>query len=168
MLKLVYAPDPILKKESAPLPQVDEHHRELIREMYEVMYSSNGVGLAAPQIGLNLRIFVLDAGSREDEKKPITIINPKILSLGEEIVSYEEGCLSFPEHFAEIDRPEKIDIEFLDENNNKKSLKFVGFESRIIQHEIDHLNGILFVDYLSRIKRDVILRKMKKYKKEKK
>ena len=168
MLKLVYAPDPILKKESAPLPQVDEHHRELIKEMYEVMYSSNGVGLAAPQIGLNLRIFVLDAGSREDEKKPITIINPKILSLGEEIVSYEEGCLSFPEHFAEIDRPEKIDIEFLDENNNKKSLKFVGFESRIIQHEIDHLNGILFVDYLSRLKRDVILRKMKKYKKEKK
>ena len=168
MLKLVYAPDPILKKESAPLPQVDEHHRELIREMYEVMYSSNGVGLAAPQIGLNLRIFVLDAGSREDEKKPITIINPKILSLGEEIVSYEEGCLSFPEHFAEIDRPEKIDIEFLDENNNKKSLKFVGFESRIIQHEIDHLNGILFVDHLSRLKRDVILRKMKKYKKEKK
>lgn len=168
MLKLVYAPDPILKKESAPLPQVDEHHRELIKEMYEVMYSSNGVGLAAPQIGLNLRIFVLDAGSREDEKKPITIINPKILSLGEEIVSYEEGCLSFPEHFAEIDRPEKIDIEFLDENNNKKSLKFVGFESRIIQHEIDHLNGILFVDHLSRLKRDVILRKMKKYKKEKK
>ena len=168
MLKLVYAPDPILKKESASLPQVDEHHRELIKEMYEVMYSSNGVGLAAPQIGLNLRIFVLDAGSREDEKKPITIINPKILSLGEEIVSYEEGCLSFPEHFAEIDRPEKIDIEFLDENNNKKSLKFVGFESRIIQHEIDHLNGILFVDHLSRLKRDVILRKMKKYKKEKK
>ena len=110
----------------------------------------------------------MDAGSREDEKKPITIINPKILSLGEEIVSYEEGCLSFPEHFAEIDRPEKIDIEFLDENNNKKSLKFVGFESRIIQHEIDHLNGILFVDHLSRLKRDVILRKMKKYKKEKK
>ena len=168
MLKLVYAPDPILKKESASLPQVDEHHRELIKEMYEVMYSSNGVGLAAPQIGLNLRIFVLDAGSREDEKKPITIINPKILSFGEEIVSYEEGCLSFPEHFAEIDRPEKIDIEFLDENNNKKSHKFVGFESRIIQHEIDHLNGILFVDHLSRLKRDVILRKMKKYKKEKK
>ena len=168
MLKLVYAPDPILKKESTPLPQVDEHHRELIKEMYEVMYSSNGVGLAAPQIGLNLRIFVLDAGSREDEKKPITIINPKILSFGEEIVSYEEGCLSFPEHFAEIDRPEKIDIEFLDENNNKKSYKFVGFESRIIQHEIDHLNGILFVDHLSRLKRDVILRKMKKYKKEKK
>ena len=132
------------------------------------MYSSNGVGLAAPQIGLNLRIFVLDAGSREDEKNPITIINPKILSFGEEIVSYEEGCLSFPEHFAEIDRPEKIDIEFLDENNNKKSHKFVGFESRIIQHEIDHLNGILFVDHLSRLKRDVILRKMKKYKKEKK
>ena len=107
MLKLVYAPDPILKKESASLPQVDEHHRELIKEMYEVMYSSNGVGLAAPQIGLNLRIFVLDAGSREDEKKPITIINPKILSFGEEIVSYEEGCLSFPSILLKLIVPKK-------------------------------------------------------------
>ena len=146
MLKLIYAPDPILKKESVSIPQVDDHHRELIKQMYEIMYSANGVGLAAPQIGLNIRIFVLDAGARDEEKKPITMINPKIISLHENKVPYEEGCLSFPEHFAEIDRPEKI---------------------RIIQHELDHLNGILFVDHLSRLKRDVIIRKMRKYKKEK-
>ena len=86
MLKLVYAPDPILKKESLEIPQVDEHHRKLIKEMYEVMYKANGVGLAAPQVGENLRIFIIDAGAREEEKKPITMINPKLLSLGNEIV----------------------------------------------------------------------------------
>ena len=102
------------------IPQVDDHHRELIKQMYEVMYSANGVGLAAPQIGLNIRIFILDAGSRDEEKKPITIINPKIISLEKNTVPYEEGCLSFPEHFAEIDRPENIKIEYLDENNSKK------------------------------------------------
>ena len=148
MLKLIYAPDPILKKESVSIPQVDDHHRELIKQMYEVMYSANGVGLAAPQIGLNIRIFILDAGSRDEEKKPITIINPKIISLEKNIVPYEEGCLSFPEHFAEIDRPENIKIEYLNENNSKKSATFKGFESRIIQHELDHLNGILFVELL--------------------
>ena len=167
MLKLIFAPDPILKKESVSIPQVDDHHRELIKQMYEIMYSANGVGLAAPQIGLNIRIFVLDAGARDEEKKPITMINPKIISLHENKVPYEEGCLSFPEHFAEIDRPEKIKIEYLDEDNSKKISTFTGFESRIIQHELDHLNGILFVDYLSRLKRDVIIRKMRKYKKEK-
>ena len=95
------------------------------------------------------------------------MINPKIISLHEKKVPYEEGCLSFPEHFAEIDRPEKIKIEYLDEDNSKKISAFTGFESRIIQHELDHLNGILFVDHLSRLKRDVIIRKMRKYKKEK-
>ena len=167
MLKLVYAPDPILKKESLEIPQVDEHHRKLIKEMYEVMYKANGVGLAAPQVGENLRIFIIDAGAREEEKKPITMINPRLLSLGNEIVPYEEGCLSFPDHFAEIDRPDELTIEYIDENNNKKKLITNGFASRIIQHELDHLNGILFVDHLSRLKRDIIIRKMKKFKKEK-
>jgi len=135
--------------------------------MYEIMYSANGVGLAAPQIGLNIRIFILDSGSRDKEKKPITMINPKIISLEDEKASYEEGCLSFPEHFAEIERPDKVKIEYLDKDNSKKISTFGGFESRIIQHELDHLNGILFVDHLSRLKRDVIIRKMRKFKKEK-
>ena len=95
------------------------------------------------------------------------MINPTLISIEEKIVPYEEGCLSFPEHFAEIDRPDKLTIEYLDEKNKKNTLTTDGFTSRIIQHELDHLNGILFVDHLSRLKRDVIIRKMKKYKKEK-
>ena len=166
MLKLVYAPDPILKKKCLPIPQVDDHHRDLILQMYDVMYKANGVGLAAPQVGIDMRIFILDSGAREEEKKPLTMINPVLVSLDEETTLYEEGCLSFPEHFAEIDRPDKLAVEYLDEKNKKKVLSTDGFTSRIIQHELDHLNGILFVDHLSRLKRDVIIRKMKKFKKD--
>ena len=167
MLKLVYAPDPILKKKCQPLAQVDDHHRALIKKMYEVMYDANGVGLAAPQVGLDMRIFIVDAAAREEEKTPLTMINPKITSIEENLVPYEEGCLSFPEHFVEIERPDKLSIEYIDENNQKQILNTEGFTSRIIQHELDHLNGILFVDHLSRLKRDVIIRKMKKFQKEK-
>ena len=166
MLKIVYAPDPILKKKCSLLPQVDEHHRNLIKQMFEVMYEANGVGLAAPQVGIDKRIFILDPGAREEEKKPLAMINPTLVSLEDKKVTYEEGCLSFPEHFAEIDRPNQLIIEYLDENNKKKILRTDGFTSRIIQHELDHINGILFVDHLSRLKRDVIIRKMKKFKKE--
>jgi peptide deformylase len=166
MLKLVYAPDPILKKECSPVPQVDDHHRELISKMYDVMYEANGVGLAAPQVGIDMRIFILDPGAKKEEKKPLAMINPVLLSIDENMTPYEEGCLSFPEHFAEIDRPDKLKIEYLDENNKKKVISTDGFISRIIQHELDHLNGILFVDHLSRLKRDVIIRKMKKFKKD--
>jgi len=167
MLKIVYAPDPILKKECTPLPQVDDHHRDLIKQMYEAMYEANGVGLAAPQVGLDKRIFILDSGAKEGNKTPLTMINPTLVSIEEKKVPYEEGCLSFPEHFAEIDRPDQLTVEYLDENNKKQILTTDGFTSRIIQHELDHLNGILFVDHLSRLKRDVIIRKMKKFKKEK-
>ena len=135
--------------------------------MYEVMYDANGVGLAAPQVGLDMRIFIVDAAAREEEKTPLTMINPKSISIEENLVPYEEGCLSFPEHFAEIERPDKLSIEYIDENNQKQILNTEGFTSRIIQHELDHLNGILFVDHLSRLKRDVIIRKMKKFQKEK-
>ena len=130
------------------------------------MYEANGVGLAAPQVGIDMRIFILDPGAKEEEKKPLAMINPVLLSIDENLTPYEEGCLSFPEHFAEIDRPDKLTIEYLDENNEKKVISTDGFTSRIIQHELDHLNGILFVDHLSRLKRDVIIRKMKKFKKD--
>ena len=166
MLKLIYAPDPILKKESVSIPQVDDHHRELIKQMYEIMYSANGVGLAAPQIGLNIRIFVLDAGARDEEKKPITMINPKIISLHEKKVPYEEGCLSVPNQFAEIDRPKQCNVKYLDYNGQPQELKADGLLSICIQHEIDHLEGILFIDYLSKLKKEMIIKKLSKQTKE--
>ena len=148
MLKIVYAPDPVLKEVCDPLSQVDDHHRELIKKMFEAMYKANGVGLAAPQVGIKKRIFILDSGAREEEKKPLTMINPSLVSIDDKTVSYEEGCLSFPEHFAEIDRPDHLTVQYLDENNKKQTLTTDGFTSRIIQHELDHLNGVLFVDRL--------------------
>ena len=165
MLKIVLAPDPALRKICDPLEQIDSHHQELIKQMFETMYEANGVGLAAPQVGINKRIFIIDAGAREEIKNPIAMINPKILKIKKTISTYEEGCLSFPGHYAELERPDEITIEYLDENNKKKNLIAKDFTSRIIQHELDHINGILFIDYLSRLKRDVIIRKMKKYKK---
>lgn len=166
MLKIILAPDPILRTTCKPLEQVDKHHQDLIKNMFITMYESNGVGLAAPQIGINKRIFVLDAGAREEVKNPIAMINPVITNIKKDLSTFEEGCLSFPGHYAELERPDEITIEYLDQNNKKKTLHAKDFTSRIIQHEMDHIEGILFVDYLSRLKRDVIIKKMKKYKKE--
>ncbi len=168
MLKLVYAPDPILKKECQPLAQVDDHHRTLIKEMYEVMYEANGVGLAAPQVGLDVRIFIVDAAAREEEKTPIAMINPKLISIEDDLVPYEEGCLSFPEHFAEIDRPEECEINFLDYNGKKSTLNAKGLLATCIQHEMDHLEGILFIDHLSNMKRNMIVKKLIKTRKQSK
>jgi peptide deformylase len=166
MLKIVFAPDPILRQTCEQLEQVDEHHVKLIKEMFQTMYEANGVGLAAPQVGINKRIFVIDSGAREEIKKPIAMINPIVTSIKKSLSVYEEGCLSFPGHYAELERPDEITVEYLDIDNKKKKLTSKDFTSRIIQHELDHINGILFIDYLSRLKRDVIIRKMKKYKKE--
>ena len=164
MLKIVYAPDPILKTECKPLPQVDDHHRNLIKEMYEAMYKANGVGLAAPQVGIDKRIFILDPGAKEEEKKPLTMINPTLISLEDKLVPYEEGCLSVPNQFAEIDRPSKCEVEYLDYDGNKKTLKAEGLLATCIQHEMAHLEGILFIDYLSKLKKSMIIKKLSKNK----
>ncbi|MDC0861081.1 peptide deformylase [Alphaproteobacteria bacterium] len=166
MLKIVLAPDPALKKTCDPLEQVDSHHQKLIKEMFKTMYKANGVGLAAPQVGINKRIFVIDAGAREEIKNPIAMINPILTNIKKTTSIYEEGCLSFPGHYAELERPDEITVEYLDENNKKQKLISNNFTSRVIQHELDHINGILFVDHLSRLKRDIIIKKMKKHKKE--
>ncbi|MDB9776262.1 peptide deformylase [Alphaproteobacteria bacterium] len=166
MLKIVLAPNPALKKTCDPLEQVDSHHQKLIKEMFETMYEANGVGLAAPQVGINKRIFVIDAGAREEIKNPIAMINPILTNIKKMTSIYEEGCLSFPGHYAELERPDEITVEYLDENNKKQKLISNNFTSRVIQHELDHINGILFVDHLSRLKRDIIIKKMKKHKKE--
>jgi|TARA_B110000114_G_scaffold178282_1_gene211099 peptide deformylase len=166
MLKIVLAPDPALRKTCDPLEQVDSHHQKLIKEMFETMYEANGVGLAAPQVGVNKRIFIIDAGIREEIKNPIAMINPIITNIKKNISIYEEGCLSFPGHYAELERPDEITVEYLDEYNKKQRLITKDFTSRVIQHELDHINGILFIDHLSRLKRDIIIKKMKRHKKE--
>ena len=166
--KIIIEPDPILRKKSTTLETVDDSTRKLLDDMLQTMYNAPGIGLAAVQVGILKRIIVIDVSKKEEEKKPLFLINPEITYQSKETSIYEEGCLSFPEHFAEIDRPDKLKIEYIDENNQKKILSTDGFTSRIIQHELDHLNGILFVDHLSRLKRDVIIRKMKKFKKEEK
>jgi peptide deformylase len=166
MLKIVLAPDPALRKTCDPLEQVDSHHQKLIKEMFETMYEANGVGLAAPQVGVNKRIFIIDAGIREEIKNPIAMINPIITNIKKNISIYEEGCLSFPGHYAELERPDEITVEYLDEYNKKQRLVTKDFTSRVIQHELDHINGILFIDHLSRLKRDIIIKKMKRHKKE--
>ena len=166
MLKILYAPDPILKDTSSPIENFGENIQELIQKMFKTMYHANGVGLAAPQVGQNLRLFVMDEGVKDEKNSdPIAMINPKILKKERDLSLYEEGCLSFPGHYAEIERPNTIEVEYINENKEQIKKKFSGYQSRIIQHEIDHLDGILFVDYLSKLKRDIIVKKMIKYKK---
>ena len=135
-------------------------------DMLETMYAAPGIGLAAVQIGILKRIIVIDLSKEGEKKKPIFIVNPEIISKSSDLVSYEEGCLSIPNQFAEVERPNTCKIKFLDYEGNKKELEAKGLLSTCIQHEIDHLNGILFIDYLSKLKKEMIIKKVKKQKKE--
>ncbi len=164
--KVVIEPDPILRKKSESLYQVNNDIRKLLDDMLQTMYAAPGIGLAAVQIGILKRIIVIDISKKEEKKNPIFLINPKIIFQSKETSTYEEGCLSLPGHFAEIERPAKCKIEYIDYNGKKAELEAEGLLSTCIQHEIDHLNGILFIDYLSKLKKDMIIKKLKKQKKE--
>ena len=164
--KVVIEPDPILRKKSDSLYQVNNDIRKLLDDMLKTMYAAPGIGLAAVQIGILKRIIVIDISKKEEKKNPIFLINPKIIFQSKETSTYEEGCLSLPGHFAEIERPAKCKIEYIDYNGKKAELEAEGLLSTCIQHEIDHLNGILFIDYLSKLKKDMIIKKLKKQKKE--
>ena len=161
-LQLVPFTDPKLREVPQDFDFENEDAKELKDKLITAMREFGGVGLSANQVGIDKKCFVI--GDEGDFTK--AFFNMEIIGASEEEDSIKEGCLSFPEHFAEIDRPDKLTIEYLDEKNEKQILSTDGFTSRIIQHELDHLNGILFVDHLSRLKRDVIIRKMKKFKKE--
>ena len=171
MLKLIYAPDPILKKDSVSLPQVDEHHRELIKQMYEIMYSANGVGLAAPQIGKSIRLFIIDATPFFEENNVTefelnnlkrVFINPNLTVVEAESCNFNEGCLSIPEIREDIKRVDSIKIDFYDEKFNFQSLNFSGILARVILHEYDHIEGILFTDRISKFKKTLIQKKLNK------
>lgn len=168
VLPILIAPHPTLKAKAKPVKEVNDALRTLLDDMLETMYDAPGIGLAANQIGSLERVLVMDCGSREDEEtpRPMKIINPEITGVSEELSSYEEGCLSIPEQYAEVERPAVVRVKYLDENGKQHERLFEGLEATCVQHEIDHLDGILFVDHLSNLKRNMLMKKLKKLIKE--
>ena len=162
--KILIEPDPLLRQISQDVEKVDKEIKTLMDDMLETMYAAPGIGLAAIQVGVPKRIIVIDL-SKEDEKKPLYFVNPKIIIRSKNKSTYEEGCLSVPGQFAEIDRPNQCHISYLDYNGKKKELKAEGLLATCIQHEMDHLKGILFTDYLSKLKKTFIVKKLSKQKK---
>ena len=148
------------------MEKVDDEIRELLDDMLETMYAAPGIGLAAVQVGILKRIIVIDISKDKEKKSPLFLINPEIISKSKKTSVYEEGCLSLPGHFAEIERPAECQIKFVDYNGKEKQLIANGLLATCIQHEVDHLNGVLFIDYLSKLKKDMIIKKLIKHKKE--
>ena len=164
--KIVIEPDPILREKSATLEKVDDEIRALLDDMLETMYVAPGIGLAAVQVGILKRLIVIDISKNEEKKNPLFLINPEIISRSKKTSIYEEGCLSLPGHFAEVERPAECQIKFVDYDGKEKELQANGLLATCIQHEVDHLNGVLFIDYLSKLKKDMIVKKLIKHKKE--
>jgi peptide deformylase len=164
VLPIITAPDPRLKLAAKPVAKVDAKVRRLMDDMLETMYGSIGIGLAAPQVGVLQRIVVVDAAREGEKANPIRIANPEILWRSEETTIANEGCLSLPEHYADVARPAAIKLRYLDHENEIRELDAKGLLATCIQHEIDHLDGVLFVDHISVLKRGMILRKLAKAK----
>ncbi len=164
--KILTEPNEILREKSLRVEQVDDEIRNLMDDMLETMYAAPGIGLAAIQVGVAKRIIVLDIAPKDEPKKPMFFVNPKIISKSDNNSTYEEGCLSVPGQFAEIDRPDKCHISYIDYDGQQKEIKAEGMIATCIQHEMDHLEGILFIDYLSKLKKTMIVKKLSKQKKE--
>jgi len=165
LLPIIKAPDPRLKKRCAPVERVNDEIRRLMDDMLETMYAAPGVGLAAPQVGVLKRIIVVDTGDADGNRKPFRMANPEIVASSDEVVLREEGCLSFPDQYEEVERPATVRVRYLDHENEIRELDAEGLQAVCVQHEIDHLDGVLLVDHLSNLKRSIILRKMAKLKK---
>ena len=162
--KIITVPDEILRKISDPIEKVDTNEKKLVKEMFDTMYHHNGIGLAAIQIGIPKRIIVLDVSKKDEKKNPLCFINPIIKNKSKEKSLYEEGCLSLPETFIEIERPKLCWIEYIDIEGKKREIKCDNLLSTCIQHEINHLDGRLIIDFLSKLKRDLIVKKLSKNK----
>ena len=170
VLPIVEVPDPRLRLVSQPVAQVDDTTRQLVADMIETMYAAHGIGLAAIQVGVASRVLVIDLQEERDaEDQPIrdprAYINPEILSSSDELSTYNEGCLSIPEQYAEVSRPARCRVRWTDEQGEGHEDEFDGLLATCMQHEIDHLNGVLFVDHISRLKRDMVMRKLAKQRK---
>ena len=155
-------PNKILRQVSKPVEKVGPEERQLMDDMLETMYHANGIGLAAIQIGVAKRIIVMDLSKKEEEKNPMFFVNPVIKNKNQNFSTYEEGCLSVPNQFAEVERPKTCEVEYLDYDGNQKTIKAEGLLATCIQHEMDHLQGILFIDYLSKLKKSMIIKKLSK------
>jgi peptide deformylase len=164
--KIVWAPDPILKAKCDKVAEVDEEVRRLMDDMLETMYAAPGVGLAAPQVGVKRRIIVVDCAKADEEPRPMRMVNPELLAVSDDESINEEGCLSLPGHYADVTRPAEARVRYLDETGVTREIEAEGLLATCIQHEIDHINGILFVDHISALKRNMILKKMVKAKKD--
>ena len=164
--QILTEPNKILRQKSAPVDKVDLDLQKLMDDMLETMYAAPGIGLAAIQVGVPKRVIVLDISQKEGIKNPMFFVNPQIIEKSKNNSVYEEGCLSVPGQFAEIERPEKCHIKYLDYNGKEKEIKAEGMLATCIQHEMDHLEGILFIDYLSKLKRSMITKKLSKQKRE--
>ena len=162
--KILTEPNKILRQISEPIEEVGIEEQKLMDDMLDTMYAANGIGLAAIQIGISKRIIVMDISKDKNKKEPIYFVNPVVKNKNSEKAIYEEGCLSVPGQFAEIERPNTCDVEYLDYNGNKQWLKAEGLLATCIQHEMDHLEGILFIDYLSKLKKSIIIKKLSKIK----
>jgi peptide deformylase len=163
-LPIITAPDPRLKIKARPVPAVDDKIRRLMDDMLDTMYGAIGLGLAAPQVGQSSRVIVLDVAREGEKPQPLQVANPEILWRSPELTTGNEGCLSLPEHYAEVTRPAKIRLRYLDYQNEIREIEASGLLAMCLQHEIDHLDGVLFVDHISSLKRGMILRKLAKAK----
>lgn len=165
VLPLVIAPDERLNKPSAKVEVVDDAVRKLLDDMLETMYANDGIGLAAVQVGVHLRCIVVDIAVRDGGRDPMKFINPEIVDESQDISVFQEGCLSFPDQYSDVERPEAVTVRYLDENGVEKTMKADGIMATCLQHEIDHINGVVFVDHISKLKRDMIHKKLLKAKK---
>lgn len=166
VLPILTAPNPILKSKAKRVESVDDRILSLMNDMLETMYKAPGIGLAAPQIGVLERVIVMDLGKTEEDRSPIRMVNPQIIWASDEDNTYEEGCLSVPEHYSNVVRPAEVKVRYHDETGQQKEVHAAGLLATVVQHEMDHLDGILFIDHISSLKRNMILRKLLKAKKD--
>ncbi|MDX8493962.1 peptide deformylase [Mesorhizobium captivum] len=164
---LIILPDPILRQVSKPVERVDGDLRKLADDMLETMYDAPGIGLAAIQVGEPRRLLVIDLAKEDEPPAPHVFINPEILESSDQRSVYEEGCLSIPDYYAEVERPAAVRVKYLDRDGKLQEMQAEGLMATCLQHEIDHLNGVLFIDHISKLKRDMVVRKFKKLAKDK-
>ena len=160
--EIITLPDPRLRQKSAPVKTVDKELRALVEDMFETMYAAPGIGLAAIQIAVPLRVVTMDLAKEDEPKAPQVFINPEVVSSSDDKATYEEGCLSIPEYYEEVERPASVKVKYMDLDGKPREIEATGLLATCLQHEIDHINGVLFIDYISKLKRDMVLKKFKK------